>query len=182
MALLTQWMGGMGVLVMMLALLPKLSEGSINLMKAESPGPIATKLRPKTSETARVLYRIYIALTAAETLLLRIVGVPWFDSVCTSLTTISTGGFAVRDESISFYQSEAVSWIVVIFMFLSAINFSLLFLAIRGRVRDALKSEELRVYTGITVGATAIISFDLIVRGDCRSIARSRARHSRSCR
>ena len=173
---LTQWMGGMGVLVMMLALLPKLSEGSINLMKAESPGPIATKLRPKTSETARILYRIYIALTAAETVLLRIVGVPWFDSVCTSLTTISTGGFAVRDESISFYQSEAVSWIVVIFMFLSAINFSLLFLAIRGRMRDALKSEELRVYTGITVGATAIISFDLIVRGGLpvyRSISRA---------
>ncbi len=173
---LTQWMGGMGVLVMMLALLPKLSEGSINLMKAESPGPIATKLRPRTSETARILYRIYIALTAAETVLLRLVGVPWFDSVCTSLTTISTGGFAVRDDSVSFYQSEAVSWIVLIFMFLSAINFSMLFLAIRGRLRDALKSEELRVYTGITVGATAIISLDLILRGRLpvyRSVSRA---------
>ncbi len=173
---LTQWMGGMGVLVMMLALLPKLSEGSINLMKAESPGPISTKLRPKTSETARILYRIYIALTAAETVLLRIVGVPWFDAACTSLTTISTGGFAVRDDSISFYQSEAVSWIVLVFMFLSAVNFSLLFLALRGNLKDALKSEELRIYTGITVGATAIISLDLIFRAGLpvyRSVSRA---------
>ena len=162
---LTQWMGGMGVLVMVLALLPKLSEGGVNLMKAESPGPIKTKLRPKTSETARVLYRIYIALTAAETALLRVAGLPWFDAVATSLATISTGGFSVRDRSILFYHSEAVSWIVLVFMFLSAVNFSLLFLAVRGRLKDALKSEELRAYAGITAGAAAIITLDLVVRG-----------------
>ena len=109
-------------------------------------------------------------------MLLRIVGVPWFDAACTSLTTISTGGFAVRDDSISFYQSEAVSWIVLVFMFLSAVNFSLLFLALRGNLKDALKSEELRVYTGITVGATAIISLDLIFRAGLpvyRSVSRA---------
>ena len=90
---LTQWMGGMGILVLMLALLPKLSEGSVNLMKAESPGPISTKLRPRTGETARILYRIYIALTVAEALLLRIAGLQLFDAITTALTTISTGGF-----------------------------------------------------------------------------------------
>ncbi len=162
---LTQWMGGMGVLVMVLALLPKLSEGSVNLMRAESPGPINTKLRPKTSETARVLYRIYIALTAAEAVLLRIAGLPWFDAVTTSLTTISTGGFSVRDSSILFYHSEAVSWIVLVFMFLSAVNFSLLFLAVRGQIKDALKSEELRAYTLITAAAAAVIALDLVVHG-----------------
>ena len=96
---LTQWMGGMGILVLMLALLPKLSEGSVNLMKAESPGPISTKLRPRTGETARILYRIYIALTVAEALLLRIAGLPLFDAITTALTTISTGGFSIRDAS-----------------------------------------------------------------------------------
>ena len=98
---LTQWMGGMGILVLMLALLPKLSEGSVNLMKAESPGPISTKLRPRTGETARILYRIYIALTVAAALLLRIAGLPLFDAITTALTTISTGGVSIRDASIA---------------------------------------------------------------------------------
>ena len=161
---LTQWMGGMGVLVMVLALFPSVGQGSVNLMKAESPGPISTKLRPKTSETARILYLIYLALTAAETLLLRVAGLPWFDSVTTSLTTISTGGFSVRDESIAYYQSEAVVWIIIVFMFLSAVNFALLFLAVRGQWRDALRSEELRVYAGILLGVTALITLDLVFR------------------
>ena len=161
---LTQWMGGMGVLVMVLALFPSVGQGSMNLMKAESPGPISTKLRPKTSETARILYGIYLALTAAETLLLRIAGLPWFDSITTSLTTISTGGFSVRDESIAYYQSEAVVWIVIVFMFLSAVNFALLFLAVRGQWRDALKSEELRVYALVSLGAAVLITLDLVFR------------------
>lgn len=161
---LTQWMGGMGILVMVLALFPSVGQGSMNLMKAESPGPISTKLRPKTSETAKILYTIYLALTAAETLLLRIAGLPWFDSLTTSLTTISTGGFSIRDESIAYYHSELVAWIVIVFMFVSAINFSLLFLAAHGQLRDALKSEELRVYAGISFGVTALIALDLILR------------------
>ena len=161
---MTQWMGGMGILVMVLALFPSVGQGSMNLMKAESPGPISTKLRPKTSETARILYLIYLALTAAETLLLRIAGLPWFDSIAISLTTVSTGGFAVRDESIAYYQSEAVVWIVIFFLFLSAVNFSQLFLAVRGQWKDALKSEEVRVYAGISLGVTALITLDLVFR------------------
>ena len=161
---LTQWMGGMGILVLMLALLPKLSEGSVNLMKAESPGPIATKLRPKTGETARILYRIYIALTAAETLLLRLAGIPWFDAVTTALTTISTGGFSIQDASIAYYQSHLVNWILIFFMFAASVNFTLLYLCITRRFREALKSEELRVYSLVVVGASAMIAADLIVR------------------
>ena len=161
---LTQWMGGMGILVLMLALLPKLSEGSINLMKAESPGPISTKLRPKTSETARILYRIYIVLTAAEAVLLRIAGVPWFDAVTTSLTTISTGGFSIRDNSIAFYHSSLINWVLILFMLAAAINFTLIYHAATGRLREALKSEELRVYAAIVTGATALITIDLIAK------------------
>ena len=161
---LTQWMGGMGVLVMVLALMPSLGEGSVNLMKAESPGPISSKLRPKTSETAKSLYIIYIVLTLAETVFLRIAGMPLFDSLTTSFTTISTGGFSVRDASIAYYQSEPIVWIIIVFMFVSGVNFSVLFQVQRREWRDALKSEELRWYTIITLGATGFIAVDLIFK------------------
>ena len=161
---LTQWMGGMGVLVMVLALMPSLGEGSVNLMKAESPGPISSKLRPKTSETAKSLYVIYIALTVAETLILRVAGMPLFDSLTTSFTTISTGGFSVRDQSIAYYHSEPIVWIIIVFMFVSGINFSVLFQVQRRQWRDALHSEELRWYTVITVGAVALIAADLVLK------------------
>ena len=173
---LTQWMGGMGVLVMVLALLPSLGEGSVNLMKAESPGPISSKLRPKTSETAKSLYIIYIVLTLAETVALRVAGMPLFDSLTTSFTTISTGGFSVRDASIAYYQSEVINWIIVLFMFVSAVNFGALFQVQRGKWRDALRSEELRVYTLITAGAVAFIAVDLIAtlgRGVYESVSQS---------
>ncbi len=159
---LTQWMGGMGVLVMVLALLPSLGEGSVNLMKAESPGPISSKLRPKTSETAKSLYIIYILLTLTETIFLRVAGMPLFDSLTTSFTTISTGGFSVRDASIAYYGSEAINWIIVAFMFLSAVNFGALFQVQRGQWKDALKSEELQSYTLITLAAVGLIAVDLI--------------------
>jgi len=143
---LTQWLGGMGVLVLLLALMPKLGEGSVNLMKAESPGPISSKLLPRTNDTAKMLYSIYILLTAAETLALRAARMPWFDAVTTALTTISTGGFSVRNESIAYYQSSAVNWIIVVFMFVSSVNFTLLFLAGTRRWREVLISDELRAH------------------------------------
>ena len=161
---LTQWMGGMGILVLVLALLPKISEGSVNLMKAESPGPISTKLRPRTGETARILYRIYIALTVIETAILRVVGLPWFDAVTTALTTISTGGFSIRDASIAYYHSSLINWILIFFMFAASVNFTLLFLAATRRFRDAVKSEELRVYTGIVVGSSLFAALDLMAK------------------
>ena len=161
---LTQWMGGMGVLVMVLALMPSLGEGSVNRMKAESPGPISSKLRPKTSETAKSLYIIYIALTLSETIILRIAGMPLFDSLTTSFTTISTGGFSVRDASIAYYQSEAINWIIIAFMFVSGVNFGVLFQVQRKQWKDALRSEELRWYALITAGAVLLISGDLIVK------------------
>ena len=161
---LTQWLGGMGVLVLLLALMPKLGEGSVNLMKAESPGPISSKLLPRTNDTAKMLYSIYILLTAAETLALRAARMPWFDAVTTALTTISTGGFSVRNESIAYYQSSAVNWIIVVFMFVSSVNFTLLFLAGTRRWREVLRSDELRVYSGIVFGSSALIALDLVLK------------------
>ena len=161
---LTQWLGGMGVLVLLLALMPKLGEGSVNLMKAESPGPISSKLLPRTNDTAKMLYSIYILLTAAETLALRAARMPWFDAVTTALTTISTGGFSIRDASIAYYQSSAVNWIIVVFMFVSSVNFTLLFLAGTRRWREVLRSDELRVYSGIVFGSSALIALDLVLK------------------
>ena len=140
---LTQWMGGMGVLVLFLALTPRLGEGAVFLMRAESPGPIKSKLVPKVGGTAKILYEIYVALTLCEVAALRLAGESWFSAVNHSFTTMATGGFSIYDTSLTG-ASKAVMWIVTVFSFLAGVNFSLLFLLVRGKVRDALRSEELR--------------------------------------
>ena len=160
----TQWMGGVGVLVLALALFPKLGEGSVYLMRAESPGPIKSKLTPHLRDTAKILYTIYIGLTAAEVLCLCLAGMPLYDAVIHAFTTISTGGFSVRDASIGAYNSMAINWIVIIFMFLSGVNFSLLFAALRRDFQSVWRSEELRCYTVTTLVATGLIIVDLVVR------------------
>ena len=159
----TQWMGGVGVLVLALALVPKLGEGSVFLMRAESPGPIKSKLTPRVGDTAKILYSIYIGLTAAEVLCLRIAGMPWFDAVIHAFTTISTGGFSVKHASIAAYESLAIEWIIIIFMFLSGINFALLYYAVCRNFRAVFQSEELRSYTLVTLAASGLILADVAV-------------------
>ena len=160
----TQWMGGMGILVATLALLPKLGEGSINLMRAESPGPTVTKLTPKVGKTARILYLIYIGLTVVETALLMLAGMSLYDAVTHSFATISTGGFSVRNASVAAYHSELINWIIIAFMFLSGINFSLLYAALRRRFGEVLRNEELRFYTAVAVCSTLLISWNLLAQ------------------
>lgn len=157
---LTQWMGGMGVLVLFLALMPHLG-GAVHLMRAESPGPIKSKLVPKVGQTAKILYGIYIGLTLLESVALRIAGMSWYDAVNHAFTTMATGGFSVRNTSIAAYNSPLITWIITVFMFLAGTNFSLLFLLLRGRLREVLRSEELRIYTIIVVCATVFICLDL---------------------
>jgi len=161
----TQWMGGMGVLVLTLALLPKTGEGSVHLMRAESPGPIKTKLVPRVRDTAKILYSIYIALTVLEILFLKGAGMSWYDAVTHAMTTISTGGFSVRNASTAAYQSMAVDWILIIFMFLSGVNFSLLYYALRRNFKAVLHSEELRFYTFLSIAASTLITFNLVAVG-----------------
>ena len=153
---LTQWMGGMGVLVLFLALMPKLGDGAVYLMRAESPGPIKSKLVPKVGSTAKILYTIYVALTVLEMVCLRLAGATWFSAVNHAFTTMATGGFSIYNTSLSG-ASPAVMWIVTAFSFLAGVNFSLPFLAVTGRLRAALRSEELRVYLSIVVGVTLLI-------------------------
>lgn len=152
----TQWMGGMGVLVLFLALMPHLGDGAYYLMKAESPGPIKSKLVPRVGGTAKILYIIYIVLTAAETIALRVAGMSWFDAVNHAFTTIATGGFSTRNTSIAAYQSDAITWVIVVFTILAGINFSLLYAIVRGRFRDAFRSEELRWYL-VILGSTVVL-------------------------
>ena len=160
----TQWMGGMGVLVLFLALMPKLGDGAVYLMRAESPGPIKSKLVPKLSQTAKILYGIYVGLTALETLSLRIAGMSWFDSLNHAFTTIATGGFSVRNDGVSAYGSGAIVWILTVFAFLAGVNFGLMFALLCGKWRQVLRSEELRTYMIIVATATALICLDLCLQ------------------
>ena len=160
---LTQWMGGMGVLVLFLALTPRMGEGAVFLMRAESPGPIKSKLVPKVGGTAKILYTIYVVLTACEIAALRIAGESWFSAINHSFTTMATGGFSIYDTSLAG-ASKAVMWIVTVFSFLAGVNFSLMFLAVRGKLKEALRSEELRIYVGIVAAATLLLCINLRVQ------------------
>lgn len=157
---LTQWMGGMGVLVLFLALTPRMGEGAVFLMRAESPGPIKSKLVPKVGGTAKILYLIYVVLTLCEVLALRLAGESWFSAVCHSFTTMATGGFSIYDTSLAG-ASKAVMWIVTVFSFLAGVNFSLMFLSVRGRVKEALRSEELWIYVGVVTATTLLLCVNL---------------------
>ncbi len=152
----THWLGGMGVLVLTIALLPSLGARSAFLMQAESPGPVKSKLVPKTSQSSKILYTIYLALTFLQVLCLKLAGLPLFDAVVNSFATAGTGGFAIKNLSIAAYESPAVEIIITIFMLLFSINFTVYFLLLCGKWRRALKSDELRFFL-ITVAASGIL-------------------------
>ena len=152
----THWIGGMGVLVFMLAILPSAGGEAIHLMRAEVPGPTKGKLVPKMRQTALILYGIYIALTVLEVIALLICGLPFYDALVHAFATAGTGGFSTMNASIAGYNNAAVEWVIAIFMLLFGINFNLFFFALVGRVKDALKSEELRTYLCIA-GASVVV-------------------------
>ena len=156
----THWVGGMGVLVFVMAVLPLAGGGgNLHLMRAESPGPDVGKLVPKSISTARILYGIYIALTVLEFILLLIGRMPLFDSITLSFGTAGTGGFGIRNDSIAGY-SPYLQNVIAVFMFLFGINFNIYFLILCGKLKDVLKSEELRTYFAIVFSAVILISFD----------------------
>lgn len=160
----THWVGGMGVLVFVLAILPQTDTRSFKLMhimRAEVPGPKVGKLVSKISRTARIMYGLYILLTMVQVVLLVAGGMPLYDSLVNSFATAGTGGFAVKNASIAAYGSAYFDYVIGIFMFLFGINFNLYYLVTAGHFLQALKSEELRWYAGIVLGATALITFDI---------------------
>ncbi len=157
----THWLGGMGVLVLALALLPSMGSRSLNLMKAESPGPVVSKLVPKTSQSSKILYGIYCVLTGAQVIALRLAGMPWYDSVVHAFATAGTGGFSTRNLSVAAYQSPAVEIIITVFMLLFSINFALFFLVLCGKVKQALQSDELRFFLLVVAASTLLIAFNI---------------------
>lgn len=152
----THWIGGMGVLVFVMAILPSESGRSIHIMRAEVPGPIVGKLVPKIRETAKILYLIYIALTAIMVAFLLFGGMSVFDSLVHAFGTAGTGGFGIKADSIGGY-SPYLQWVIAVFMLIFGINFNLYYLILVGKVRSAIKSSELWCYFGIiAVSATMI--------------------------
>ncbi len=156
----THLLGGMGVFVFLSALLPMLGGNPINLMKAESTGPSVDKLVPRMKDTVKILYSIYLAMAATECIILLICGLDLFEALCTTFGTVGTGGFGIRNDSLASL-SPAVQWVVTIFMILSGVNYSMYFLILRKKFKQAVTLEEVRLYLFIIVLAVVAISFNI---------------------
>ena len=155
----THWIGGMGVLVFLLSLLPLAGGYHMNLMKAESPGPSVSKLVPKVQQTAKILYSIYIGLTLIQIVLLLIGNIPLFDTLCIAFGTAGTGGFGIRNDSMGSYSTYC-QIVTTIFMILFGVNFSAYYLILTKKIRQALKFEEVRYYFGIIAVAILVIGLN----------------------
>ena len=156
----TNWIGGMGVLVFVLCILPLADGNNMHLMRAESPGPSVGKLVPKMRSTAMILYGIYAALTVVEGILLLFGGMSLFDAVTTSLATAGTGGFGIKNNSMADY-SMYIQNVVAVFMFIFGVNFNIYFLMLVRKPKEILQSEELKTYLGIVLVATVVIALNI---------------------
>ncbi len=159
---MTHWLGGLGIVVLFVAVLPTLGVGGKKLFQVEAPGPQQQGVRPRIRETARVLWLIYLTMTGAQVLLLRLVGrMSWFDSVCHTFATLATGGFSTHNASIGAYDRWSVELITILFMVLAGVNFGLYYQLARRRFGAIWRDPELRVYLGILFVATLIVGFSI---------------------
>jgi trk system potassium uptake protein TrkH len=154
---MTHWLGGMGIIVLTLAILPLLGIGGMQLFQAEVPGPTKDRLAPRIQDTARILWSVYLLMTLMETGLLMAGGVDFFNAITHSFATLATGGFSNFNSSLGHYQSTYLQSVVVLFMFLAGANFSLHFMALRGDISSYWKNEEFRFYASIILIATLAI-------------------------
>jgi trk system potassium uptake protein TrkH len=162
----THFLGGMGVLLLCIAILPALGAGGMQLYRAEVTGPFKDRITPRLADTARLLWWIYVALCAAETVMLRLGGMGWFDAVCHSFATLATGGFSTRTESIAAYHSLYIEGVVVFFMFVGACNFVLHHrLLRRGEVGGYARDTEFRFFAGFLAFVVAAITLNLCLSG-----------------
>ena len=156
-----QWIGGMGIIVFTIAILPLLGVGGVQLFKAEVPGPVADKIKPRVKETAKILWLVYIGFTFLQFLLLGFAGMPWFDSICHAFTTMPTGGFSTQNASIAAYSNPTIHYIIIFFMFVAGVNFTLHFRAITGNYKSYFKDYEFKVYFLILFVATMFIFLNI---------------------
>ncbi len=158
----THWLGGMGILVFVLAILPISTGHSLHLMRAESPGPETSKLVPNMAKTAKILYSIYFVMTVLEIVALMIAGMSLFDAAVHAFGTAGTGGFSVRNASIAAYDSVAIDTIITVFMILFGVNFSLYYLLLAKNFKQVFKSEELRLYIITIIVSMVIITINIL--------------------
>ena len=156
-----QWLGGMGIIVFTIAILPLLGVGGVQLFKAEVPGPVADKIKPRVKETAKILWMVYIGFTFLQFLLLGFAGMSWFDSICHAFTTMPTGGFSTQNASIAAYSNPVIHYIIIFFMFVAGVNFTLHFRAITGNYKSYFKDYEFKVYFSILFFATMLIFLNI---------------------
>jgi len=164
---LTHWIGGMGIIVLAVAILPLFGIGGMQLFSAESPGPSADKVKPKIADTAKRLWLIYFGYTLSETILLKVAGMTWFDASNHALSTLSTGGFSTKNASLAYWNNNpSIQYIVIFFMFLAGTNFVVSYYAFKGKISNVLHNEEFKWYLLFIIGATAITSLSIYYFSD----------------
>jgi len=164
---LTQWIGGMGIIVLAVAILPLLGIGGMQLFAAETPGPGTSKLHPRIADTAKRLWLIYVIYTVAETILLKVAGMSLFDAVNHSLTSLASGGFSTKNASLGHWNDQPlIQYIVILFMFISGVNFILSYFAFKGQVQKIIKDEEFKLYFRFIVIFTAIAALNIYFVAD----------------
>ena len=178
---LTQWLGGMGIIVLFVAFFPNIGVGGKHLYRNEAPGPASSGLRPRIAETSMWLWLIYMGLTIVQILLLVVFGMSWFDATCHAFTTMSTGGFSTSDASlagfttgdVTWWESLGREWIVVVFMLIAGVNFSLYYSFFRfGTLRGFLRSVEFRVYGALVIASTAVIWGAIVIVDGWRHVGK----------
>lgn len=160
---LTHWFGGMGIIVLTIAILPFLGVGGMQMFKAESPGPTVDKLSPRIAGTAKILWSVYVFFTALETVLLMLAGMNLFDALCHSFGTMATGGFSTKNASVAAYSSAIIDYIIIIFMIIAGINFSLHYKLFKGKFSDFFKNAELRFFLSLIAVATLLIFLEVLI-------------------
>lgn len=169
----TQWLGGMGIIVLMVALVPNLGVKAQNVASAETPGPTVTKLTSRFSDTARSLYIAYFLLTIALTTLLLLGGMNLYDAVAHAFATMATGGFSTYNDSIAHFHSYYITWVITVFMIIAGTNFNLFFTMIFDKIKTALADEELRLYGCILAVSVTLISISLMMQGGYSQISKT---------
>jgi trk system potassium uptake protein TrkH len=162
---LIQWLGGLGIIVLFVAVLPSLGVGAKKLFRVEAPGPDPEGVRPHIRETARVLWMIYVGMTIVEIFAYRFAGMEWFDATCHSFTTLATGGFSTQNASIGYYNSRLIDIITIVFMVAAGANFGLYYAAIRGKLRVIWSDPEFRLYLFLLTGGSIVVIFSLLGSG-----------------
>ncbi len=164
---ITHWIGGMGIIVLAIAILPLLGIGGMQLFAAEAPGPGGDKLHPRITDTAKRLWLIYVGYTLAETVLLKLAGMSFFDAINHSLATLSTGGFSTKNASVAYWNDNPmVQYIIIVFMFLAGSNFVLSYFAFKRKFQKMFQDEEFKMYSALIIGLTVVASLLIYFEAD----------------